>query len=396
MVGSPPPPERIIRFADDSWSQFPQLRWSYSNMRQLLPTAVAHRSAIPHTLPRAELDEIDALRFQPLGGHESMTWADSLEANYTDGILILHRGVIAYERYFGVLGPQRQHIAFSVTKSFVGTLAATLIDEGVLTEDATVQSYLPELQDSGIGDATLRELLDMTTGLDYSEDYADARAGVWDLCRAGGVIPRPPRYRGPSSFFEYLKTLRKSCGHGEQFSYKTVNTDALAAVLRRITGRSLSELLSERLFEPLGTEQDAFFTIDDTGAEFAGGGLNLTLRDLARFGEMMRLEGLHQGRRIVPAEVVRRIRRGGSRSLFETAAAYPCLQGWSYRDMWWVSHDAHETFMARGIHGQALYIDPGAGMVIARFASHPMAGNVNLDPTSLPAYAAVAEHLMAR
>jgi len=152
--------------------------------------------------------------------------------------------------------------------------------------------------------------------------------------------------------------------------------------------------LSERLFAPLGAEHDAFFTVDNTGAEFAGGGLNLTLRDLARFGEMMRLEGRYQNRRIVPAEVVRRIRRGGSRSLFETAAAYPNLQGWSYRDMWWVSHNAHDAFMARGIHGQALYIDPAADMVIARLASHPLAGNVNLDPTSLPAYAAVAEHLM--
>lgn len=393
MVGSPPPPEKMIRFADDSWSEFPQLRWSYSNMRRLLPTSVVPRSANPIPLPRIECTGIDSIRFQPLGRTDSMTWAESLEANYTDGIAILHRGAVVYERYFGVLGPERQHIAFSVTKSVVATLAATLIHEGVLKEDETVGHYLPQLESSGVGDATLRQVLDMTTGLEYVEDYADPRAGVWDLCRAGGVIPRPPRYRGPDSFFEYLRTLRKSYAHGTQFSYKTVNTDVLAAVLRRVTGRTLSELLSERIFSPLGTEQDAFFTMDNTGAEFAGGGLNLTLRDLARFGEMMRLDGLYLGRRVVPAEAVSRIRQGASRSLFETAAAYPQLAGWSYRDMWWISHDSHGVYMARGIHGQALYIDPKAEVVIARFASHPMAGNLNIDPTSLPAYAAIAEHL---
>ncbi|HEX6214344.1 MAG TPA: serine hydrolase, partial [Vicinamibacterales bacterium] len=173
----------------------------------------------------------------------------------------------------------------------------------------------------------------------------------------------------------------------------TVNTDVLGAVLRRVSGKSLSDLLSERIFSKLGAEHDAFFAVDSTGAEFAGAALNLTLRDLARFGEMMRLDGRFNGQQIVPKAVVDDTRRGGDVGRF-AQAGYPTLPGWSYRNMWWVSHNEHGAYTARGIHGQAIYIDPKAEMVIARFASHPLAANVNLDPMSLPAYHAVARHLI--
>ena len=394
MVGAPPPPDKLIRFSDDSWFRFPQTRWSFSNIRQLMPTSVVRRGNGPATtLPRSERTDIDAVTFHPIGQTTSMTWAQSLTANYTDGVLILHRGRIVYERYFGALAADRQHLAFSVTKSFVATVAASLIAENALDERATVMSYLPELQSSGVGDATIRQLLDMTTGLDYTEDYVDPKSPIWELSRAGGFLARPADYRGPESFFEYLKTLRKSNPHGEKFAYKTVNTDTLSAILRRVTGRTLSELIRERLFARLGVEHDAFFTVDSTGAEFAGGGLNVTLRDLARFGELMRLRGRYNGQQIVPSIVVDDIGKGGDRARF-AGAGYKTLPGWSYRSMWWISHNEHGAFSARGIHGQAIYVDPAAEMVVARFASHPLAANVNLDPTSLPAYHAVGRHLM--
>jgi CubicO group peptidase (beta-lactamase class C family) len=322
-----------------------------------------------------------------------MTWAESLLANYTDGILILHRGRIVYERYFGVLDAHTPHIAFSVTKSFVATIAATLLHEGLMDEHATVPQYLPELASSGFADATIRHLLDMTTGLRFTEDYTDQTSSVWDFTRAAGLRPRPIGYQGPESFYDFIRTLTKEGPHGERFAYKTVNTDTLAWVLRRVTGRSLSGLLQQRLWSRLGVEGDAYFTVDQTGVEFAGGGLNLTLRDMARFGEMMRLGGRLNDQQIIPAEVVADIRRGGNPDHF-ALAEYTLLPGWSYRNMWWISHNEHGAFTARGIHGQAIYIDPAAEMVIARFASHPKGANVNLDPMSLPAYHAIATHLM--
>ncbi len=395
MVGAPPPEDRLIAFADGSWFRFPQTRWSFSHVRELMPTRVVGRGSGPPTaFSRNERTDIDAVTFTPIGRTDSMTWKDSLAANYTDGILILHRGRVVYERYFGALAPDRQHLAMSVTKSFVATVAAMLIAEKNLDEHATVAHYLPELMTSGVGDATIRQLLDMTTGLDYTEVYTDPKSPLWDLTRAGGWLPRPPGYDGPNSFFDYLQTLRKARPHGEQFAYKTVNTDTLGAVLRRVTGQTLSDLVSERIFSQLGAEQDAYFTVDPTGAEFAGGGLNLTLRDLARFGETMRLDGRFNGHEIVPKAVIDDIRRGGDRESF-ARAGYPTLPGGSYRNMWWLLHNEPGAYSARGIHGQALYIDPKAEMVIARFASHPLAANANYDATSLPAYQAVAELLLA-
>jgi len=109
---------------------------------------------------------------------------------------------------------------------------------------------------------------------------------------------------------------------------------------------------------------------------------------------MMRLDGHYNGQQIIPTAVVDDIRRGADRQHF-ALAGYGLLPGWSYRNMWWVAHDDHGVYTARGIHGQAIYIDPAAEMVIARFASHPLGANVNFDPTSLPAYRALADHLIA-
>jgi len=250
------------------------------------------------------------------------------------------------------------------------------------------------MKDSAFGDATVRQLLDMTTGLKYSENYADPNAEIWAHVRAGNVLPRPPGYQGPGSFYEFLQTVKKEGEHGEAFAYKSVNTDALGWVIRRATGKSIGQNLAERIWSRIGAEQDAYFTIDTVGNEFAAGGLNTALRDIARVGEMMRNDGRFNGQQVVPKSVVDDIRRGGDKARF-AKAGYALLPGWSYRNMWWVSHNEHGAYMARGVHGQAIYIDPKAEMVIARYASFPQAANAFNDPTSLPAYHAVAKHLMA-
>jgi CubicO group peptidase (beta-lactamase class C family) len=207
-------------------------------------------------------------------------------------------------------------------------------------------------------------------------------------------MPRPPGYQGPNTFYEFLQTVKKEGEHGLAFAYKTVNTDALGWAIRRATGGSVGENLAERIWSRIGAEQDAYFTIDTVGNEFAGGGLNTALRDLARVGEMMRNDGRFNGQQIVPKSVVDDIRGGGDKAHF-AKAGYALLPGWSYRNMWWVTHNEHGAYAARGVHGQAIYIDPKAEMVIARYASHPLAANANLDPTTLPAFHALARHLMA-
>jgi CubicO group peptidase (beta-lactamase class C family) len=394
MTGSPPPANKLVRYADMSLYHFPETRWSFANFRQLMPTTNIWRGeATPSALPRALRSDIDELTFTPLGCSEPMTWEQSLAANYTDAIVVLHKGRIVYERYFGVMNAHNPHMAMSVTKSFFGTLGAMLVAEGRLDEKALVSRYIPELKDTAYGDATVRQVLDMTVGVKYSENYADPKAEVWQYARAGGVFPRPAGYAGPTSFYGFLETLQKEGEHGQAFAYKTVNTDVAGWLIRRATGQSVGEVLSERIWQKLGAEQDAYMVVDSTGTEFAGGGFNPTLRDMARFGEMMRQGGRFNGQQIVPKAVVDDIRRGASREDF-AKAGYKTLPGWSYRDMWWVSHDDHGVFEARGIHGQAIYIDPKAEMVIARFGSFPVAANAYIDPTTLPAFRALADYLM--
>jgi CubicO group peptidase (beta-lactamase class C family) len=396
MIGAPPPPDKTISYSSGQFFHFPESRWSFSNIRQFVPTKTIARGDTPIApLERALRTDLDAITFTPIGKTEAMTWAQSLHANYTDGILILHRGRIVYERYFGVLQPHIPHIAFSVTKSYIGTIAAMLIAEGNLDEKATVASYIPELKNSGYSSATVRDLLDMTVGLDYSENYEDPRSQVNEYKRAGNFLERPSGYQGPNTYRAFLASLKQARPHGEQFKYMTVNTDALAWVLHRVTGKSLTEQMRERFWTNLGLEQDGFFSVDTAGTEWCSGGLNLTLRDMARFGEMMRLDGRFAGRQIVPKPIIEDIRRGADRGRF-ARAGYKTLPGASYRNMWWIHHNSHGAYSARGIHGQAVYIDPKAEMVIVRLASHPLGSNSNYDATSLPAYQAIAERLLAK
>jgi hypothetical protein len=343
-------------------------------------------------LASARRKDIDAISFVPLGAKASMTWDQSLAATYTDGILVMHRGKVVYERYFGVLKPEGQHAAMSVTKSVVGTLGAMLVVEGRIDANKQVADYVPELASSAFGSATVRQVLDMTTGLKYSEDYADPNAEVWAHAKAGSPLPKPKDYTGPRSYYEFLQTVQLQGKHGSAFAYKTVNTDVLGWVIARVTGRNVAQLLSERIWSRLGTEQDAYFTVDSIGTPFAGGGLNTGLRDLARFGEMLRNDGKFDGQQIVPKAVVDDIRRGGDKQAF-AKAGYDLLKGWSYRSMWWVTNKEGGAFMARGVYGQRIYVDPKAEMVIVRYASHPVASNSANDPVTLPAFDALAEYL---
>jgi CubicO group peptidase (beta-lactamase class C family) len=322
----------------------------------------------------------------------AITFDEALQDTYADGIVVLHKGRIVFERYFGVLKPHMPHIAMSVTKSFTGLLTTLLIAEGKIDPAARVPTYVPELGKSGFADATVQQVLDMTTGIAYTEVYTDKNSDVWKLRRANGMAPPEPG--APQlSLLEYLTTIEKLGNHGDVFTYRTVNTDVLGWINRRVTGLSAAQLLSERVWQPIGAEEDAFYTVDRLGIESCGGGLNTCVRDLARFGEMMRCRGQFNGRQIVPAAVVDEIAKGADPNKF-APAGYATLPGWSYHNQWWVSHNAHGAYMARGIHGQSIYVDPKAEMTIARYASHPMAGNVNNDPVTLPAFMAVAKALM--
>ncbi len=394
MQGFPPPKDKRLSATDGSFFRFPAIRWSVVHMREFSPTINVSRGlGAPAPLSYELSPGIDTVTFMPWGAEEPMTWEESLYQNYVDGVLIMHRGKVVYEKYFGELSEEDVHAVMSVSKTFTGTLAAILVAEGSLDDQALVSAYIPELAESAFGDATVRQVMDMTTALNYSEDYADPDAEIWDFSAAGNPMLNPAEYQGPVGYFEYLQTVEKEGEHGEVFGYRTVNTDALAWIVSRVTGQKVSTYLSERIWKKLGMEQDAYYQVDALGIPFAGGGLNAGLRDLARFGELIRNRGVYNGERILPEAAVLDIEKGGDKTHF-AKSAYTTLEGWSYRNMWWITHNEHGAFAARGVHGQIVYIDPAAEMVLVRLASHPSASNKAIDPYSLPAYHAVAKYLM--
>jgi len=371
MQGFPPPADKTLHAADGSFFQFPALRWSVVHMRQMLPTINVSRGlGAPEPLEYELDNKIDAITFTPWNSKKTMTWEQSLWENYTDGMLILHKGKVVYERYFSELTENDVHAVMSLTKSFNGTLASILVAEGKLDETKLVPFYVPELKNSAYADATVRQVMDMTTALKYSEDYADPKADIWEFSAAGNPLPKPKDYKGPEGYYEYLETVKKEGTHGEAFGYKTVNADALGWIISRATGKSVNELLSERIWSKIGMEQDAYYQVDGKGIAFTGGGFNAGLRDLGRFGELLRNHGNHKGEQLFPAQAVKDIEKGGDKK--------------------------DGAYSARGVHGQTIYIDPAAQMVIVRFASHPIAGNAANNPTSLLAYQAVADYLMQK
>ena len=395
MQGSPPPAEKQVRFEDDATLEFPQNRWTLSHMRELVPTVNVRRGGkTPSDLGPVSASSqaaIDALSFNDMQGGK-LVWADALADTYTDGIVVLHKGKRVYERYLGALAPETPHSCFSITKSYAATLCATLVHEGVLNDQQRIPHYLPEMAHTAYADATLRQVMDMQIGVFYSELYSDPKAHIWDFARAGGFRSRGKDYNGPTTLYDFLLTLKKEGEHGQAFAYKTVNTEVMCWVMKRVTGQGLAEMLSERIWQKLGCEEDAFISVDSIGVPFGGGGLCASLRDMARFGEMMRCNGAYLGQQIIPEAVVADCNRGDDPAKF-AKAGYALLPGYSYRNMWWVTHNEHDAYEARGIHGQRIYIAPKADLVVARFASHPIAASAANDPITVPALIALGNLL---
>ena len=396
MQGFPPPADKLITQPSSNFFSFPKLRWTVCHIRELMPTTDVSRGiGAPSKLSYALDKNIDAITFMPTNSKRPMTWKQSLDANYTDGIMVMHHGKVVYERQNGCLNELGNHAAMSMTKSMTGLLAEILVTEGKLDDKALVASIIPELKDSGFGDATVRQVMDMTTALDYSEDYADPNADIWKYSEAASPLPKPKDYKGPNGYFEYLQTVKKNGEHGEAFNYRTINSDALGWIISRTTGKAVNELLSERIWQKIGAEQSAYMTVDAKGTPFAGGGISAGLHDMARIGSLMLNKGEINGERLFPAAVVDNIEAGGDKEAF-AKADYKQLTNGSYTSMWWLFNNPTPIYAARGFHGQTVYVDPAADMVIVRFASYPDASNGKIDPTSLPAYKAVANYLIKK
>lgn len=389
MQGFPPAADKRVTLANVL--AYPNARWAFHHMRQLGPTAAVWRGNQAAAAWTEAPQALDGLSFDA-GNGARLSLAQWQANTYTDGLLVLHRGRIVHERYAVGMQPQQAHALWSVSKSFVGLMTTWLIHEGKLDADAPLVSYVPELAGTGWADATVQQALDMRTGAAYTEQFTNPQSDIHRYLRAAGLVPPAADYAGPRGLSDFLTTVKKEGEHGGAFRYKSADTEVLGWVLQRVTGQRLDALLADRVWRQLGAQDDAFYWLDGSGSDVASVGLNATLRDLGRFGELMRGNGVLDGRRIIPAAVIAEIRKGGDRQQFTAGGPTP-RAGYSYHNQWWVAHDVDQSFEAKGVFGQHIHINPAAELVIVKLSSSPVPDTAFTHLQDRAAFAAIASAL---
>lgn len=390
MQGAPAAPANQVTLAN--WRTEPFNRWAFSHVSEIVPSAtIANDPDAIAPLSSAPAD-FNALACTTSDGRDS-TVAAMLAETYTDGFLVLHKGRIVTESYAGALTRARPHIVFSVSKSITGSLAGTLVERGELDANAPVTRYLPETKGSAYGDATVRHVLDMTVAIDFAEEYLNPESDFMRYRRATGWNP-PLDGVDPGDLRSFLATLKRGGGeHGHAFHYVSVNSDLLGWILERAAGKSLPDLLGERLWIPLGAEQPAQITVDRLGAPRPAGGISGTLRDLARFGEMMRLGGRANGKSVIPSFWVDDILKNGDKDAWARGDMEQFNPGGSYRSKWYILDQDRQQFTAVGIHGQWIFVDRRAEVVIVKVSSQPLPVEENMDRLTLAGLKAIATSL---
>lgn len=286
---------------------------------------------------------------------------DMLETTGTTGLLIAKDDTILYEAYFQGEKEDDRHIQFSVTKSFVSALVGIAIEDGLIDSiDDPITKYVPELKESGYDGTKIRDILTMSSGIRFTEDYGDLTSDVNRMSMAiatGGSLD------------EFAASLVQEREPGTYNNYVSVDTHVLGMMLVKVTGQTLSQMLEERIWKPIGMEYDAMWSIDGEGMEVAMGGLQVALRDMAKMGRLYLNRGNWNGKQIVPAQWV----------IDSTTPSAPHLMPgnnpashspYGYAFQWWTPANPHGDFMASGIYHQFIYIDPTSGIVIAKTSAY--------------------------
>jgi CubicO group peptidase (beta-lactamase class C family) len=372
------------------WDRAPWNRWTFQHVREMVPTAQVWRGKGPASpLPEAHQD-IDRIGFEVDGRRDTI--AGFLDTSFNDGLLVLHRGRIVAERYHNGMSAHTLHLSQSVAKSIVGTVAGILVGRGVVDPAAPVTEYLPELDATAYRGATVQNVLDMTSGVVFDETYTALDSHMAKIDAASGWKER--RHADwPASVWELILTLTETeCAHGASFRYRSVETDVLSFVLQRAAATPLAELVSRELWAPMGAGEDACFTVDPAGYALGDGGFNATLRDYGRFALLHLRRGEIDGRRIVPAAWIEEITAGARPALFG-GVYHEVLPEGAYHNQFWIEGGKSAAYMARGVFGQLIYIDPAADFAAVILSSWPDFVDAVRTRTAIAAVRAIRDAL---
>jgi CubicO group peptidase (beta-lactamase class C family) len=400
MAGFPPEPESRVTL--DNWQDPPYNRWSFRHLREVIPTHRIGRGDGParpllrHEDPPA-LDDVAVTR---LGGGTS-TVGEVLAETWTDSVVVVHGGRIVLERYASGMSPDTPHLLMSVSKSVVGCVAGVLVERGVLDPDRPASAYAQEIIGSGYQGASVRNLLDMRTGVAFSEVYTDPEAEVRVMERHLGWRPRhddgdDDADRGGDGMYAYLATLKSDGPHGGSFVYRSADTDMLGWVCERAAGTRMADLLSELIWQPMGAEFDAEITCDGVGSAVHDGGISAATRDLARFGQLLLDDGWVDGVSVVPEGWLQQARTltPDIRSAFSSSDSEPFLTGGWYRNQFWfVPGPSGDVQLCLGIHGQMVLVDRATRTVAVKLSTWPTAQDPAYLLDTIRAFTAAGRHL---
>jgi CubicO group peptidase (beta-lactamase class C family) len=350
----------------DLWQDGPLNRWAFQHMSDFLTThdIYAYPSqCISNTIGNL-IDDIDINVDERI-----LKLSNLLEETHTDSIVVLRNGNVVYERYFNGMKADSVHLLQSVSKSILGVLYARMIDKGVIDPEQRMGYYLPELNSSVFGSATVAQALDMRVALNFSEDYASPYSEMTRLDRAcGWKTNSTEEYQTLRSFLLSLTpsisdVTKTRVEHGSEFQYCSATTDVLAWLIAHVTSVPYSELLERELWRPMGAKCNANITVDSEGLAVGNGGISCTTRDMALFGQVILNGGKAQnGEQVIPTEWIKQTYSGDQ-----------------YKNQWWVNINpkprGSKEIHARGIYGQYLWLDYETNTVVAKFSSDPVAKN---------------------
>ncbi|WP_102143011.1 serine hydrolase domain-containing protein [Mycobacterium hubeiense] len=379
----------------DNWQSAAHLHWAFQHVADFLPTAVISRG---HG-PIAELTSTPtALSDIPLHDHTNdrrTTVGDVMASTATDGWIVVQHGKVLAEQYHGGMLPGTSHLLMSVSKSLVGMVAGALITSGALDPDAQLSRYVPVLAQSGYAGATVRHLLDMRSGIAFSEDYLDPMAEVRLLEQAIGWAPRTvPNL--PSTMYDFLLTLRQKSPHGGPFEYRSCETDVLGWICEAAAGVRMPELMSHLLWSKLGAQNDATIGVDSVGTGMFDGGINACLRDLVRFGMLFLTGGTSlTGQQVVAPSWIADTFSGGpdSREAFAASPDDNRMPGGMYRNQCWLPYPGDDVLLCLGIHGQMIYVNRSADVVAAKLSSWPLPQDATKLFPTIAAFDEIAANL---
>jgi CubicO group peptidase (beta-lactamase class C family) len=374
------------------WDKGPDNRWAFQHISEIIPVAIISRGQGKPAAITGTPRELSDLTFMDHKDDE-MTIREMLDLTYTDGFIVLHEGATIFEKYYNGMVPETLHLLMSVSKSVTGSMVGQLVMDGRLDPNAMVTQYIPDLENSsGYAEATVRHVLDMTLSLVFNEDYDDPEAEVTSHEEAMAWRGRTPL--AEKGVYAFAQTIRKDRReHGELFQYASINADVLGWLIERVTGQRYIDFMSESLWSKLGAACDAHISVDYFGSAVVNGGLCMTLRDMARFGQMMLDNGSYHGHQIVPSEWIEDIRFRGDNSAWRPTEFAEIWPKGFYRNQWWVTNDDQGSYLAQGVNGQYLWINPTTRVVIAKFSSHPKSVDLESSLDTLAGMNAIAKSL---